>query len=46
MLDEILLQHEDVIGIVHHSYSSTQTKKKIINGIKKLFISFKISQAK
>lgn len=52
MLDEIVLKHEDLIStflsikaIVHRMFP-TNIKKEIIAGIKKIFISFKIADAK
>ena len=46
MLDEITLQHEDVVGIVHSVYTNPEDKKTLMNGIKKLFISYKMTEAK
>jgi hypothetical protein len=52
MLDEIVLKHEDLIStffpikaIVHRMFPNN-IKKEIIAGIKKIFISFKIADAK
>lgn len=45
-LDDILLQHEDVICILHNVYPSVESRKTISEGIKSLFISYKMQQAK
>ena len=45
-LDIIQLQHEDIIGIVHTAYKYPETKKKITDGVKNLFISYHMQQAK
>jgi hypothetical protein len=45
-LDNILLEHSDIIGILHSAFSSAEIRKKLADGIKALFISFKMVQAK
>lgn len=45
-LDEIILQHQDIIGIVHNVYHNQQDRRQISEGIKQLFISFKVTEAK
>ena len=46
MLDDISLQHEDIIGIIHSMHADPDSRKLLTNGIKNLFMSYKMQQAK
>lgn len=45
-LDDISLEHEDILGIIHTAFTDSDTRRILTEGIKKLFISFKMQQAK
>jgi hypothetical protein len=46
MIDEVLLTLEDTIAIIFKLFDSESIRKAIVNGIKNIFLSFKIVEAK
>ena len=44
--DEVALSHEDIIVIIHSCFTDKEIRKMLTDGIKGLFISYKIQNAK
>jgi hypothetical protein len=46
MIDEVLLSLEDTIAIIFKLFESESIRKAIVSGVKNIFLSFKIVEAK
>jgi hypothetical protein len=43
MLEEVLLDLQDSIAIIHRLFTNEEIRKALIQGIKNIFLAFKIS---
>jgi hypothetical protein len=37
---------QDIVGILHGAFMSNETRKMVLEGVKRLFMSYRVQQAK